>query len=118
MNVISSECLDDEGYISTRGSGIWKLTRGSLVVAKIQKISSLYALEAKVVKGNKRRRRKSSSSSMHGGHKMESLIARVDIISKPNCAVHLAVKERRLSWLTDSITGELVGGRHLPDRGH
>jgi len=120
MNVISSGCLDAEGYVSTLGSGLWKLARGSLVVAKVKKTSSLYVLEAQVAKGDRGRRSKRCSPlPTHGCHsKCVSLSAKVDEVGKPECARRLAVKERRLSLRSDSLTGELVCGRHLPDLSH
>ncbi|KAF5781986.1 putative RNA-directed DNA polymerase [Helianthus annuus] len=34
LNLISAGLLDDDGYHSTFGDGVWKLTRGSLIVAR------------------------------------------------------------------------------------
>ena len=48
LNLISPGKLDDEGYCSTFGDGRWKLSRGSMVVARGEKISSLYVARAKV----------------------------------------------------------------------
>lgn len=50
MNLISTGKLDDEGYCSTFYDGLWKLSRGSLIVAKGKKESSLYLLQAKISK--------------------------------------------------------------------
>ena len=47
LNLISTSTLDDEGYHSYFGEGKWKLTKGSLVVARGKKNSSLYLAEAK-----------------------------------------------------------------------
>ena len=47
LNLISTGTLDDMGYHSFFGEGNWKLTKGSLVVAKGKKFSSLYMTEAK-----------------------------------------------------------------------
>lgn len=48
LNLISTGKLDDEGYCNTFMNGIWKLTKGSLVVAKGKKCSSLYIMSASV----------------------------------------------------------------------
>ncbi|CAL1392755.1 unnamed protein product [Linum trigynum] len=48
LNLISVDKLDEEGYCSTFHNGQWKLTRGSLVLAKGKKLSKLYVTEAKI----------------------------------------------------------------------
>ena len=47
MNLISICKLDDEGFCNTFNNGIWKLTKGSMVIAKGQKFSSLYYMMQK-----------------------------------------------------------------------
>ena len=51
LNLISIGKLNDDGYYSHEGDGKWKLTKGSLVVAKGMKHSSLYVLQAKISNG-------------------------------------------------------------------
>ncbi|CAA0837820.1 cysteine-rich RLK (RECEPTOR-like protein kinase) 8 [Striga hermonthica] len=48
MNLISTGKLDDEGFCSTFRDGKWKLTKGSLIVARGQKCSSLYVMNVKI----------------------------------------------------------------------
>ncbi|CAL1360546.1 unnamed protein product [Linum trigynum] len=48
LNLISVDKLDGEGYCNTFHNGQWKLTRGSLVLAKGKKLSKLYVMEAKI----------------------------------------------------------------------
>ena len=48
MNLISTGKLDDEGYCNTFCDGKWKLTKGSLIVARGQKCSSLYVMNVKI----------------------------------------------------------------------
>ena len=43
--------LDDEGFAHYFGESKWKLTKGSLIVAKGKKINSFYVMEAKLHKG-------------------------------------------------------------------
>ncbi|CAL1383495.1 unnamed protein product [Linum trigynum] len=51
LNLISTGKLDDDGYTNYFGEGKWKLSRGSLVVAKGKKESTLYMTNAKHSKG-------------------------------------------------------------------
>ncbi|KAF3670456.1 putative acetylajmalan esterase-like [Capsicum annuum] len=41
LNLIFVGNLDDEGYVNTLGAGQWKLTRGSMIVARGDKLSNL-----------------------------------------------------------------------------
>ena len=49
MNLISIGKLDDEGFYNTFHDSQWKLTRGSMVVEKGKKCSSLYLMQARVI---------------------------------------------------------------------
>ena len=49
MNLISTRKLDDEGFCNTFHDSQWKLTKGSMVVAKGKKSSSLYLMQARVI---------------------------------------------------------------------
>ena len=49
MNLISTGKLDDEGFCNTFRDSKWKLTRGSMVVAKGKKCSSLYLMQTRVI---------------------------------------------------------------------
>ena len=51
LNLISTGRLDDEGFAHYFGESKWKLTKGSLIVAKGKKINSFYVMEAKLHKG-------------------------------------------------------------------
>lgn len=51
LNLISVGKLDDEGYNNNFSDGKWKLSKGSLVVAKGKKTCSLYTVQAKICKG-------------------------------------------------------------------
>ncbi|KAL6531552.1 hypothetical protein OROMI_027915 [Orobanche minor] len=48
LNVISVGLLDDDGYFSGLGNGLWKLTRGSLIVGRGKKEEKLYVTHSKV----------------------------------------------------------------------
>lgn len=49
--MISTRKLNDDGYNNYFGEGNWKLTKGSLVVAKGKKMSTLYMTQVKLSKG-------------------------------------------------------------------
>ena len=49
MNLISTRKLDDEGFCNTFHDSQWKLTRGSMVVVKGKKCSSLCLMQARVI---------------------------------------------------------------------
>ena len=51
LNLISTDILDDEGFTNSFGESKWKLTKGSLVVARGKKHNTLYVMEAKLHKG-------------------------------------------------------------------
>ena len=44
LNIISASKLDDEGYYSSFGNGQWKLTKGSLVMARCKRNPNLYMM--------------------------------------------------------------------------
>ena len=52
FSLISVGKLDDEGYHSHLGEGKWKITRGSLVLARGKKNNTLHKTEARLVKEN------------------------------------------------------------------
>ncbi|PKI46705.1 hypothetical protein CRG98_032900 [Punica granatum] len=47
LNLISTGQLDDEGYSNEFSNGRWKLSKGSLIVARGQKTDTLYRLHAR-----------------------------------------------------------------------
>ena len=49
MNLISTGKLDDEGFCNTFRDSQWKLTRGSMVIGKGKKCSSLYLMQTRVI---------------------------------------------------------------------
>ncbi|KAJ4728518.1 Retrovirus-related Pol polyprotein from transposon TNT 1-94 [Melia azedarach] len=48
LNLISAGKLDDEGFSSNFSSGQWKLSKGSMTVARGKKYFSLYFMQAKI----------------------------------------------------------------------
>ena len=51
LNLISARKLDDVGLFNHFGGGIWKLTKGSLIVARGKKEGFLYFMQGKLCKG-------------------------------------------------------------------
>ncbi|KAA8515033.1 hypothetical protein F0562_018180 [Nyssa sinensis] len=49
LNLISGITLDREGYMNYFGNGVWKLTKGSLVVARGKACCTLYKTNLKVI---------------------------------------------------------------------
>ena len=52
LNMILTSRLDDEGFYNTFFDGKWKLTKGSLVVARGKKYYRLYFMKAKISQDN------------------------------------------------------------------
>jgi len=50
LHLISTGALDDDGYCNSFFDGKWKLTKGSMVVAKGKKTGSLYTMQADLIK--------------------------------------------------------------------
>ena len=48
FNLLSTGKLDDKGFVSTLGNGTWKLSKGSMVVARAKKLGSLYRMPSRV----------------------------------------------------------------------
>ena len=51
LNLISVGKLDDKGFANSFDNDKWKLTKGSLVLARGTKENSLYVMQAKLNKG-------------------------------------------------------------------
>lgn len=51
LSLISAGKLDDDGLMNYFGEGKWKLTKGSLTIARGKKVGSLYVMQAKLCKG-------------------------------------------------------------------
>ena len=51
LNLISARKLDDVNLVNHFGRGIWKLTKGSLIIARGKKEGSLYFMQGKFCKG-------------------------------------------------------------------
>ena len=50
LNLISTGKLDEAGMINQLGAGRWKLSRGSMIIARGKKEGSLYIMQGKICK--------------------------------------------------------------------
>ncbi|GKF33868.1 putative RNA-directed DNA polymerase [Tanacetum coccineum] len=50
LNIISTGLLDEDGYHNSSGKGLWKVTLGSLIVARGKRESKLYMTHPKISK--------------------------------------------------------------------
>ncbi|GKF53280.1 retrovirus-related pol polyprotein from transposon TNT 1-94 [Tanacetum coccineum] len=50
LNIISTGLLDEDGYHNSSGNGLWKMTLGSLIVARGKRESKLYMTHPKISK--------------------------------------------------------------------
>nr|GFA75333.1 retrovirus-related Pol polyprotein from transposon TNT 1-94 [Tanacetum cinerariifolium] len=48
LNIISTGLLDEDGYHNSSGNGLWKVTLGSLIVARGKRESKLYMTHSKI----------------------------------------------------------------------
>ena len=88
MNLISTGKLDDKGFCNTFDNGIWKLTKGSMDIAKGQKLSSLYYMDAKIIDSD---------------------------INTMNDEANVKLWHKRLSHISEKGLKILTKKNHLPD---
>nr|GEW25209.1 retrovirus-related Pol polyprotein from transposon TNT 1-94 [Tanacetum cinerariifolium] len=50
LNIISTGLLDEDGYHNSSGNGLWKVTLGSLIMARGKRESKLYMTHPKISK--------------------------------------------------------------------
>ena len=87
LNLISTGRVDDEGFCSTLKNGQCKLTKGSLVVVKGKKYSTLYLLQAELSKYTVNVMEKDDANELwhrrlgHMGEKGMTQLARRNILS-------------------------------------
>ena len=110
LNLISAGKLDDEGFCNTFSEGQWKLTKGSLVVARGTKRSNLYLMQASTSSATVNVTENDSSTELwhrrlsHMSEKGLSCLAKKNLLSGlksatlKNCAHCLAGKQKRVSF--------------------
>ena len=112
LSLISAGKLDDDGLMNYFGEGKWKLTKGSLTIARGKKVGSLYVMQAKLCKGEVN----ISTDDMNTCHKRLGHISEKglhilaqkqllpDVKGKPlhSCAHCLAGKQHRVAFQRSS----------------
>ncbi|KAL0554322.1 hypothetical protein IC582_008241 [Cucumis melo] len=104
MNLISTSKLDNKGFCNTFDNGIWKLTEGFMVIAKGQKISLLYYVDAKIID--------SDINIVNGEANVELWQMRLSHMSEKGLKIlikknHLLdLKSAPLKWFAHYLTGK------------
>ena len=110
LNLISAGKLDDEGFCNTFSEGQWKLTKGSLVVARGTKNANLYLMQASTSSTIVNVTENDSSTELwhrrlsHISEKGLNCLAKKNLLSGlkntilKNCAHCAAGKQRRVSF--------------------
>ena len=109
LSLISAGLLDDQGYANKFCDGKWKLSKGSLIVARGKKQRSLYVMQARVCNGDVNVAGDASSDLWHNrlghmGEKGLQILAKKDYL--PNfsgmplysCVDCLAGKQHRVAF--------------------
>ena len=119
MNLISTRKLDDEGFCNTFCDSQWKLTRGSMVIGKGKKCSSLYLMQAKVIDSNINAVDDDSTVELwhnrlgHTSEKGLMILAKKNLLSGTKngslkmCAHCLAGKQTKVAFKTHRHTRKL-----------
>jgi len=116
LNLISTGKLDDDGFYCFFGDGHWKITKGSLVVARGNKHSNLYSLQSSVSDDSVNVVEKECASELWHkrlGHMSvkgidylakKSKLSRVKEAKLDKCVHCLAGKQRRVSFMSHPPT--------------
>ncbi|VFQ79367.1 unnamed protein product [Cuscuta campestris] len=72
FNLISDGGLDRDGYVSRLGEGKWKLTKGSLIVARGKMENKIYVMQAKMCRGDQNTAPSTDLSHKRLDHMIES----------------------------------------------
>ena len=109
LNLISADTFDD-GFHSTFGGGIWKLTRGSLIVARGERTSKLYMAHPKISRDSVNSLTNSDATDMwhkrlaHMSEKGMSILLKKDALSGvknvhlKKCSHCMNGKQKRVSF--------------------
>ncbi|VFQ83858.1 unnamed protein product [Cuscuta campestris] len=72
FNLISAGGFDRDGYVSRLGEGKWKLTKGSLIVARGKIENRIYVMQAKMCRGDQNIAPSTETSHERLDHMIES----------------------------------------------
>ena len=110
LNIISVGKLDDEGYSSKFGGGQYKLTKGSMIIARGKKVSHLYYIHTKLSSVFVNALENEDQGVLwhkrlgHMSEKGMTLLFKKNVLSKmksvhlKNCVDCLAGKQHRISF--------------------
>ncbi|GKV41223.1 hypothetical protein SLEP1_g48789 [Rubroshorea leprosula] len=104
LNLISMGKLDDDGYCSFFSDGQWKLTKGSLVVARGSKSSNLYLMQSFIVDGSVNVVGKDESSELWHKRLSHMSVKGIDCLIKKN--VLSGLKEEKLEQCVHCLAGK------------
>ncbi|KAA8532467.1 hypothetical protein F0562_032500 [Nyssa sinensis] len=105
LNLISGIALDREGYVNYFGNGIWKLTKGSLVVARGKACCALYKTNLKVCRDGLNSIEDGISPNLwhkHLGHLSEKglqILAKKSLIPFAKGNPSTIIKLNNMNWL-------------------
>jgi transposase InsO family protein len=114
LNVISTGLLDDDGYYNGFGNGKWKLTLGSLIVGRGEKVSKLYVTHPKISCNNVNAVENVDMSELwhkrlgHMSKKGMSILSKKNVlsgvhdVSLSKCSHCLAGKQTRVAFKSHS----------------
>ena len=109
--MISAGRLDDEGYTGSIRNGVMKFNKGSLIVARAQKINTLYLMHARICweevnvaadNAGELWHKRLCHMSQKGMQRLaeDNLIPEVKNVQLEKCIVCLADKQNRTSFRT------------------
>nr|AAV88069.1 hypothetical retrotransposon [Ipomoea batatas] len=116
LNLISTGKLDDDGFCCFFGDGHWKITKGSLVVARGNKSSNLYSLQSSVSDDSVNVVEKECASELWHKRLGHMSVKGIDYLAKKSklsgvkeakldkCVHCLAGKQRRVSFMSHPPT--------------
>ncbi|GJR18120.1 putative RNA-directed DNA polymerase [Tanacetum coccineum] len=110
LNIISTGLLDEDGYHNSSGNGLWKVTLGSLIVARGKRESKLYMTHPKISKSIVNVVDNDDMTELwhkrlgHISEKGMSILSKKNVLSSVHdidlkkCSHYLAGKETRLAF--------------------
>ena len=104
LNLLSVERLDDEGFERNFGRGLWKLTKGSLVMALAKKSNTLYKLVAQGYANQLNTVEKDSSREL--SHRRLSHMSDKGLQALSRRSALLEFKGTNLNYCVDCVTGK------------
>ncbi|GJS24677.1 putative RNA-directed DNA polymerase [Tanacetum coccineum] len=114
LKIISTGLLDEDGYHNSSGNGLWKVTLGSLIVARVKRESKLYMTHPKISKSIVNAVDNDDMTELWNkrlGHMIEkgmsilskkNMLSSVHDINLKNCYHCLAGKQTRLAFKSRS----------------